>query len=34
MKTTKTFKSRQTKKTWNIFHNANCKAEYAIFVFT
>ena len=32
MKTTTTFKSQQTKKTWKIFHNINCETEYAIYL--
>ena len=24
--------SQQTKKTWKIFHNTNCKTEYAIYL--
>ena len=32
MKTTKTFKSQKTNKTWNIFHNTNCKTEYALYL--
>ena len=31
VKTTTTFKNQQTKKTWNIFHNTNCKTEYAVY---
>ena len=32
MKTTTTFKSQQTNKTWKIFHNTICKTEYAIYL--
>ena len=32
MKTTTTFKNQQTNKTWKIFHNKNCKAEYALYI--
>ena len=32
VKTTTTFKSQQTNKTWNIFHSTNCKIEYAIYL--
>ena len=32
MKTTTTFKSQQTNKTWKIFHDTNCKIEYVHFV--
>ena len=32
MKTTTTFKSQQTNKTWKIFHSTNCKTEYAIYL--
>ena len=32
VKTTATFKSQQTNKTWKIIHNANCKTEYAIYL--
>ena len=31
VKTTTTFKTQQTKKTWKIFHNTNCKTEYAVY---
>ena len=31
-KTTTTFKSQQTNKTWKIFHNTNCKTEYVIYL--
>ena len=32
MKTTTTFKSQQTNKTWKIFHSTNYKTEYAIYL--
>ena len=32
MKTTATFKSQQTNKTWKIFHNTKYKIEYAIYL--
>ena len=32
VKTTTTFKSQQANKTWKIFHNTNCKTEYAIYL--
>ena len=32
VKTTKTFKSQQTNKTWKIFHDTKCKTEYAIYL--
>ena len=32
METATIFKSQQTNKTWKIFHNTNCKAEYAIYL--
>ena len=32
VKTTTPFKSKQTNKTWKIFHNTNCKTEYAIYL--
>ena len=32
MKTTRTFKSQQANKTLKIFHNTNCKTEYAIYL--
>ena len=32
VKTTTTFKSQQTNKTWKIFHSTNCKTEYAIYL--
>ena len=32
VKTTTTFKSQQTNKTWKIFHNTICKTEYAIYL--
>ena len=32
MKTATTFKSQQTNKNWKIFHNTNCKTEYAIYL--
>ena len=31
VKTTTIFKNQQTKITWKIFHNANCKTEYALY---
>ena len=32
VKTTATFKSQKTNKSWKIFHNRNCKTEYAIYL--
>ena len=32
VKTTTTFQSQQTNKTWKIFHNTNCETEYAIYL--
>ena len=32
VKTTTTFKSQKTSKTWKIFHNTNCKTEYVIYL--
>ena len=32
MKTTATLNGKQTNKTWKIFHNTNCKTEYAIYL--
>ena len=32
METTTTFKSQQTNKTCEIFHNTNCKTEYVIYL--
>ena len=32
VETTTTFKSQQTNKAWKIFHNTNCKREYAIYL--
>ena len=32
MKTTTIFESQQTNKTWKVFHNTNCKTEYAIYL--
>ena len=32
VKTTTTFKGQQINKTWMIFHNTNCKTEYAIYL--
>ena len=32
VKTTITFKSQQTNKTWKIIHNTNCRTEYGIYL--
>ena len=32
VKTTATFKSQQTRKTWEIYDNTNCKKEYVIYL--
>ena len=32
MKTTTTFNNQPTNKTWKIFHNTNCDAEYVIYL--
>ena len=34
VKTTITFKSQQTNKTWKIFRNTNCKTEYVIYLWS